>query len=127
MHDGSRHTSLISRKGFWCLPSGPVWIPDQYDELQLRLCIIAHNGAAGHRGVEFTKNTLSHEFHWRTLDDDVQLFVFACIHCLLTTGGGKIPGPFCPSVHGTCPNELLQFDYLELGLSRTGEKYAISK
>ena len=34
-----------------------------------------------------------------------------------------MPRPFGPAVHGTAPNQLLQFDYIELGDSRTGEKY----
>lgn len=56
---------------------------------------------------------------------DVRSFVRACIHCLSTTGGRKVPRPLGPVVHGKKPSELLQFDYFEIGLSWTGEKYVL--
>ena len=39
----------------------------------------------------------------------------ACIHCLSTIGECKIPRTCIPAVHGTELNNLLQFDYIELG------------
>ena len=56
---------------------------------------------------------------------DVPSFVRACIQCLSTTGGGKIPRPFGPAVHGTKSNDLPQFEYFEMGPSSTGEKYVL--
>lgn len=49
---------------------------------------------------------------------DVRAFVRACIHCLSTAGGEKVPRPFGPSVHRTKANDLLQFDYIYLGASQ---------
>lgn len=36
-----------------------------------------------------------------------------------------MPRPFGPSVHGTSPNALLQFYYIEIAPSATGEKYVL--
>ena len=37
----------------------------------------------------------------------------------------KIPRPFGPAVHGTKPNDLLQFDYIEIAPGSNGEKYVL--
>lgn len=56
---------------------------------------------------------------------DVRNFIRSCIRCLSTVGGGNTPRPFGPAVHGTKANDLLQFDYIEIGPSDTGEKYVL--
>ena len=33
--------------------------------------------------------------------------------------------PFGPALFGTKPNDLAQFDYIDLGISRTGDKYVL--
>lgn len=52
-------------------------------------------------------------------------FLCACLHTLSLNswGGEKMPPPFGPAVHGTRPNDLLQFDYIDLGDSKNGDKY----
>lgn len=99
-----------------------IWIISEDDKLQLRLFIIAHTTIGCHRGRKATETVLGSRFYWATLSDDVELFVQACIHCLSTTERECIPRPFGPSVHGTKPNELLQFDYIELGKATTGSR-----
>ena len=89
------------------------------------LCIIAHTGPAGHRGAASTEQSLSKSFKWSTLQADVRAFVRACIHCLSTSGGEKVPHPFGLSVHGTKANDNLQFDYIDLGASQSGDKYVL--
>lgn len=59
------------------------------------------------------------------MSEDVDMFVSSCIHCLSTKGGGKVPHPLGQALLGTKPNELVQFDYIELGASRTGENYVL--
>lgn len=49
----------------------------------------------------------------------------ACIHRLSTVEGEKIPRPFGPSIHGTKENDLLQFDYIDLGTGIIGNKYVL--
>lgn len=112
-------------KVWHCNPNGAIWIPGADTDLQLRLVIIAHTGAAGHRGCASTKKTLSSHFYWSSLSEDVAIFVRTCIHCLSTTGGETVPRPFGPSRHGTTPNALLQFDYIEMCSTPTGEKYIL--
>jgi transposase InsO family protein len=106
-------------------PEGAIWIPDPASDLQLRLCVIAHTGPSGHRGQAVTESALRQHYYWSTMSADVRSFVRACIHCLSTVGGGKIPRPYGPSVHGTSPNDLLQFDYIEIGPGHKGEKYVL--
>ena len=120
-----RPSKLLLQDNIWRNMEGAVWIPDEADDLQLRLCIIAHTSASGHRGADATERSLRKQFFWTSLTADVHNFVRSCIHCLSTTGGQKIPRPFGPAVHGTRPNELLQFDYIEIGPANNGEKYIL--
>jgi transposase InsO family protein len=124
-HRHERPPHLVLVDGLWCTPGGAKWIPDEASDMQLRLCVIAHTGPSGHRAIAATLNALRSCFHWSTMTSDVQAFVRACIHCLSTVGGGKVPRPFGPAVHGTKPNDLLQFDYIELGPSQAGDKYVL--
>jgi len=123
--DTERPKNLRLTDDLWRNPIRAIWIPDTATELQLRLCIIAHTGPSGHRGPSTTETVLRKYYFWSTMTTDVRSFVRACIHCLSTTGGGKIPRPFGPSVHGTKANDLLQFDYIEIGPSGSGEKYIL--
>lgn len=111
--------------GLYSTPAGAVWIPEASTDLQLRLCIIAHTGPSGHRAASTTADMLRTQFYWRTLEEDILVFVRSCIHCLSTTGGGKTPRPYGPAVHGTCPNDLLQFDYITLTPAASGELYVL--
>eukprot|EP00171_Calliarthron_tuberculosum_P003723 IDg3723t1 len=47
-----------------------IWVPTEAEELQLRLCIIAHTGPAGHRGRDVTEKALSERFYWPTVKTD---------------------------------------------------------
>ena len=89
------------------------------------MCIIAHTGLGEHRGRDATKAQLQSSFYWKTPDSDVRYFLRACSHCLSTVAGVKVPCPFDPAVHGTQANDLLQFDYIELGPSTEGSKYVL--
>ena len=117
--------NLVKSDGLWQNPHGSVWIPDRASDLQLRLCIIAHTGPSGHRGRDSTARVLRKHYFWSTMTTDVRTFVQACVHCLSTTGGGMVPRPFGPAVHGTGPNDLLQFDVIELGPTSDGGKYVL--
>ncbi|KAH9150500.1 hypothetical protein AeRB84_006672 [Aphanomyces euteiches] len=61
---------------------GRIWVPDVAVDLQQRLCVIAHQGAAGHRRVAVTVKSVSDKFWWATLAQDVETFVKACLHCM---------------------------------------------
>lgn len=107
------------------MPSGPAYILDDDAYLQLRLVVVAHCGAAAHRGARATKPALRAHFAWSTLSADVKTFVKKFIHCLSTTGGETFPRPFGSTLHGTTPNALVQFDYISMGKATTGDQYIL--
>jgi RNase H-like domain found in reverse transcriptase/Integrase zinc binding domain len=94
-----------------------AWIPIDAVELQLRLCILAHTGAGGHRGVDRTFTAISAYFFWTTMRSDVSDFVKSYIHCLATTGGSRVPRPLGEALHADKPNLVLHFDFVYIGKS----------
>ena len=123
--ENQRPGNLEKVADVWRNKEGAIWVPDTALDLQLRLCIIAHTGPSGYRGASSTASVLRAHYFWSTAASDVRSFVRACIHFLSTVGVGKVPRPFGPSVHGTAPNDLLQFAYIELGPSTDGCKYVL--
>ena len=119
----ARPDDLVLTDGLWTFWDGKIWVPEDASDLQLHLCIIAHTGPAGHRGRDATESALRSKFNWPTLTDDVRAFGRACIHCLSTLGGERVPRPFGPAMHGTKPSDLVQLDYIDLGTSNSGDKY----
>ena len=104
----------LSENGTYVSSSGQIWIPDNSTGLQLRLCIIAHMGAAGHRSIQPTMSRLCERFIWKTIKADIQEFVSKCLHCLSNTGS-VIPRPWGEVLHSDVPNEMHHFDYLDMG------------
>ncbi len=96
-----------------------------YQRRRLQICRIAHTSSGGHRGAEATEIAIKRSYIWKTLSQYIRTFVKACIHCLSTTGGKRVPRPFGPAVHGTEPNDCLQFDFLEMAPSKAGYKYIL--
>ena len=101
-----------------------MWIPDNASDLQLRLLIISHCGASGHRGTAATFEALSSRF-WNNMRDDAALFLKQCLHCLPARGGDIIPRPFGASVQLKFRNEIIDFDYLYLEPARDGTAYLL--
>ena len=52
-----------------------VWISEEAEDMQLRFCMIAHTGPAGHRGHAATTEALQDCFAWTTLKQDVKDFI----------------------------------------------------
>ncbi|KAH9109965.1 hypothetical protein AeMF1_015085 [Aphanomyces euteiches] len=48
-------------------PAGRVWIPDDSLDLQVRICVVAHAGVAGHRRLEATTAAVSEFCEWTSL------------------------------------------------------------
>jgi RNase H-like domain found in reverse transcriptase/Integrase zinc binding domain len=105
--------------------SGAAWIPIDAVELQLRLSILAHTGADGHRSVASTITALSSYFFWTTMRSDISDFVKSCIHCLATTGGSRVPRPLGEALHADKPNVVLHFDFLYVGKSSSVPIYIL--
>ena len=74
-HKPSKMDVLSLDNGLWKLKSGQVWIPDDESDLQLRLFVIAHTCAAGHRVICPTTSALLRNIHWSTIISYVKLFV----------------------------------------------------
>ncbi|KAH9132765.1 hypothetical protein AeRB84_020938 [Aphanomyces euteiches] len=103
---------------------GRIWVPDDAVDLQRRLCVIAHQGAAGHRRVAATVKSVSDKFWWATLAQDVETFVKACLHCM-QVDGDVVPRPLGSALHAEKPNELIHFDWLSMPLSTSGLKHVL--
>jgi Integrase zinc binding domain len=105
--------------------SGAAWIPIDAVDLQLRLCILAHTGAGGHRGVDCTFTAISAYFFWTTMRRNVSDFVKSFIHCLATTGGLRLPRPLGEALHADKRNLVLHFDFLYVGKSSSNRIYIL--
>lgn len=124
-HSSQRPTGLVEKNGMLCYLNSSIWVPDDADNMQLRLCIIAHTGLSGHHGRHYTETVLTKFFFWFALFADVRSFVSACIHCLSTVEEERVPCPFGPAVYKAKPNGLLQFHYINQGPSTDRAKYVL--
>ena len=74
---------LIQRDdGCWITPRGCVFV--QSESIRQRLLIVAHAGAAGHRGIRPNIQQLEQRLFWSTLRRDVQSFIRGCLLCMKT-------------------------------------------
>ena len=104
---------LIPREdGCWVTPRGCVFV--QSASIQQRLLIVAHAGAAGHRGIRPTIRQLEQRFFWESLRRDVQTFVRGCLLCMKTRGGGIIPRHLLHQQYALQPRKMLHFDFCKL-------------
>ena len=117
--------SQLAADGLYRMGSGQVWIPAAAHALHLRICIVAHTGPGGHRGVGATSDSIAAVFFWPTLQEDVRTFCNTCLHCRSTLGGNRTPRPFGQALHASLPNEVIHFDYLYMGPSEAGFKYLL--
>jgi hypothetical protein len=90
-----------------------VFIPD-VDKLRERLLIIAHAGSAGHRSMMIAQNALLSHFYWDSLVLDLTTFVKACLHCLSSRDGTKVPRPLGRALKATQRNEVLCVDHVAM-------------
>jgi transposase InsO family protein len=91
-----------------------VWIP-AVDDLRVRITVIAHGGAAGHRGWQATLASIREWFIWPGMQKDVKDLCTKCLHCLPVRGGRRIPRPMATAGHATEPNQMIHFDWLYMG------------
>ena len=95
----------------WSDPAGRIFVPDA-NSLRQRLCVLAHQGEAGHRGIDNTLRLLRERFVWMGLDADVGTFVRQCLHCLKVRGGRTVPRPWGDTLHANGPHQVLHFDFM---------------
>ena len=63
--------------GVWVDHRDRVWVPNVND-LPIRVCVVAHAGSAGHRGIDATYQRVSERFVWEDMKELVREFVKAC-------------------------------------------------
>lgn len=102
-----------------------VWIPRTDASLRLRLLVIAHHDTAGHRGMQSTTNSLTTEFFWEGLRQDVEDFCRKCLFCLQKQGGRVVPRPLGTQMHADGPNQVLHLDYIQLPVAYNGMGYVL--
>ena len=79
----------------------------------MRLCVIAHAGCnSGHIGYNVALNLLRQRVYWVGMANDMQQLCNACLHCVTTRKGFRIPRPLGEACHGTKRNQVLHFDYM---------------
>jgi hypothetical protein len=102
-----------------------TWIPSEAKDLILRLFIIAHCGAQGHRGIAAMVEHLRRLFTIDRLHSLASIFVRQCRLCLHSKGGKIIPRPWGETIDCCERNGVLHFDFLSMGESFGDSKYIL--
>ena len=97
-----------------------LFVPDDR-WLRMRICLAAHAGAAGHRGVDVTSGWIVSKFVWLGMYKNIREFCVGCLHCMLTRGGRIVPRPFRETIHARTPNEVLHMDFMKITAASEGE------
>ena len=100
-------------EGAW-RKAGAIYIPSGYCKLRARITVVAHAGAAGHRGSDVTQKLLRDRFYWPEMTEEVNSFLRGCLLCAKTQGGKVKPRPLGKALAGKKPGESLHMDYLSL-------------
>ena len=94
-----------------------LWISDSDKQLKVRLMICAHMRDARHRGVAATLVCYQEFCVWSGIEDRMREFVRQCLNCADTRSGDVVTRPLGETVYATAPNEVVNFDYLDVGES----------
>ncbi len=91
-------TSNLS-SDLWMSTNGKIYIAENDEELQLRICVAALCGHGGHGGLTATTNIVKQKLHWSTVDFDIKVFVQSCLVCTLSSSCSKVPRPLGQQIH----------------------------
>ena len=109
----------------WVDSQERVWIPRAEKQLQKQCYALAHQGISGHRGKEATLKILRTYVFWDGMEDDVEAWRATCLHCLKLASGTIVPRPLGSQLVAQRPGEILMFDYIKMGNSRSGYAYVL--
>ena len=84
---------------------GESWVPDVND-LPVCVCVVAHAGSAGHRGIDATYQRICERFVWDGMKELVRGFVMACLICVKLSDRSVVPRPMGHQIQGSGPNQL---------------------
>ena len=91
-----------------------VYIPEGPHRLRKRILVVAHAGAAGHRGMEPTINQLRTRFCWPGMEQQARAFIRQCILCVKTRGNKVVPRPLGKALQGAAPGDALHMDFVSM-------------
>jgi hypothetical protein len=101
------------------------WIHSNAIEMQLRNCVAAHCGSAGHRRKSATLAIIEFHVRWPTTANDVQQFLYMRLLCKATEPGEFMPLQFAETLHSDKPGEIYTLISVYKGPSLTGELYVL--
>ena len=101
------------------------FIPEDDENLKLRILVAAHAGLAAHRGTEVCQSSLRTPFYWKTLAKDIETFCRSFLHCMLASLLERIPRPLGHSLHADKPYRLIHFDYCYVGRGEKDQIYVL--
>lgn len=108
------------------LMEGKIWIPSIATNVKLRIEVEAHCGERGHKAFAATLHTISSEYWWPEMKQDIREFTQSCIHCIISRNGERIPRPLASALHGENPNEVIHADFLYMRPSEENDlKYVL--
>ncbi len=122
---GHAPANLRDQAGGLKLLDDRIWIPDECEKLKQIIIMIAHYEAGSHYGNEPTARKVRDRFTWKSIGNDVKMFIHDCILC--RTGKATTP----TRIHlgererPTKPNQHLHFDYYYVGESSEGYVYLL--
>jgi len=90
--------------------SGIICVPGK-NHLRERICVIAHLGPAGHRGILTTQRAIASKFFWPSMSVRISNFSNAFLHCI-GSKDSKVPRPFVETFHASERNEVLHYDFM---------------
>ena len=101
----------LNDDGIW-MNKGLIVLPIADMELISRVCIVAHAGSAGHRGITPTLRAIKRRFTFTDMPKIVKRFVQRCLQCLKSTSGKKIPLMFGHQILPKVPGDVIHLDHL---------------
>ena len=109
---------LKNDQGIYMTKEGAFYVPNIPPSLRIRLMVVAHAGASGHRGMRTTRERLAAVFYWPDQGEQVDKFVRKCLVCLKTRGGGMQRRPLA--------HMIIHFDYIKMAkASKLGYEYIL--
>ncbi len=94
-----------------------VWIPASAADLITRICVIAHCGSQGHRGLATMLAHIKKLFYFPKMEEKVKNFLSSCLLCQHVKGGKIIPRPWSETFRSSIRNGALHWDFVHLGQS----------
>ena len=82
-------TSKESNLEVWKNAQRKIYVPQEYEELQLRIFFAAHCGLGDHRGLTVTIELIKGRVFWTTMHADIKAFVQSCLVGILSKRGLK--------------------------------------